>query len=206
MKTFYLFSLLLFLFTGSNAQVTLRPGVRAGANFSQITRTYYEPRTDFYFGALGEIQLNNTFFLQPEIGFSRQGVKGEVYRLPEQGETDKVLIRKNIESNYLTWGVTGKLAFSRAVRILFGGSVEQSLEGREAIKPLRSTMDISLMAGAEYRFPFGLGVEFRLKRGTHDMIDSREYETFSSNRWLAGDRNLNLVMQAGLNYAFPLTR
>ncbi len=203
MKKHYLAGLLLFLFAGSYAQVSIRPGVRAGANYSQITRTYYDPRTDFYFGVLGEIKFNNTFFLQPEIGFSRQGARGDVYRLPESGE-EKVWARKNIESNYVTWGVTGKLAFSRAVRILFGISAERSVEGPEAVKPLRSGGDFCALAGAEYKFPFGLGIEFRIKRGTFDMIDSRDYETFSSRRsWWSGDRNLNLVMQAGVNYTIP---
>lgn len=207
MKKYYLTGLLLFLFGGSYAQVSIRPGLRAGANYSQITRTYYDPRTDFYFGVLGEIKFNHTFFLQPEIGFSRQGAKGDIYRLPEAGENDKVLAGKNIESNYMTWGVTGKLAFSRSVRILFGISAERSLEGPEAIKPLRSGGDFCALAGAEYKFPFGLGIEFRIKRGAFDMIDSRDYETFSSGRsWLSGDRNLNLVMQAGVNYSIPVAR
>lgn len=198
MKTHYLTGLLLFLFWGSNAQTSIRPGFRAGANFSQITRTYYEPRTDFYFGAFGEIKISDLFRLQPEVGFSRQGARGDVYRVPPPGEDDKVWFRKNIESNYITLGVTGKLAFTEAVRILFGMSAEQGLE---VVKPLRNDVDLALLAGAEYRFPFGLGVEVRMKRGTFDMIDSREYETFSSGGGLTIDRNLNLVIQCGLNYS-----
>lgn len=198
MKTHYLTGLLLFLFWGSNAQTSIRPGFRAGANFSQITRTYYEPRTGFYFGAFGEIKISDLFRLQPEVGFSRQGAKGDVYRVPQPGEDDKVWFRKNIESGYVTLGVTGKLAFTEAVRILFGMSAEQGLE---VVKPLRNDVDLAFLAGAEYRFPFGLGVEVRVKRGTFDMIDSREYETFSSGRGLTIDRNLNLVIQGGLNYS-----
>lgn len=203
MKSHYLTGLLLFLFWGSNAQTSIQPGFRAGANFSQITRTYYEPRTDFYFGAFGEIKLSDLFRLQPEIGYSRQGAKGDVYLLQEPGGPEpyegKVWYRKNVEANYVTVGVTGKLAFSEAVRLLFGLSAEQGLE---VVEPLRNDIDLSVLAGAEYKFPFGLGVEVRLKRGAIDKIDSQKYETFSSGKsWMTVDWNVNMVIQAGLTYS-----
>ncbi len=193
--------LLCLLSLGVFGQSTVRPGLRAGANFSQITRTYYESRTDFYVGGYAEVRLTDLFRLQPEIGFSRQGASGDVYRLPQAGdsEEDKDWFRKNIESNYVTVGMTGKLAFSEAVRMLFGVSAEYALE---MFKPLRKDVDVAFLTGLEYKLPFGLGVEVRVKRGTFDMIDSREYETFSGTRssWFTIDRNLNLVLQTGLNY------
>lgn len=204
MIKYFLTTPLLFLFWESNAQTSLRPGFRAGANFSQITGTYYEPRTDFYFGAFGEIKLSSFFFIQPELGFSRQGAKGDVYLQPRRGsgEVNKedLWFGKNIESNSITLGATGKMAFSPAVRFLFGFSAEHAIEGLEAIKPLRNELDMALVAGVEYKFPFGMGVEVRIKKGTWDMIDSREYETTGSRR-LFEDRNLNVVLQAGLNYS-----
>lgn len=206
MKKQFITLVLFLLFGESNAQTSFRPGFRAGANFSQITGTYYEPRTDFYLGGFGEIKLGSFFFLQPEVGFSRQGAQGDVYLQPRPGSGDvkkeDLWFKKNIESNYITLGINGKMAFSPAVRFLFGFSAEHILEGLEAVKPLRNELDLAMVAGVEYKFPFGMGVEVRIKRGTWDMIDSREYETIDSRRsWLLGDRNLNLVLQAGLNYS-----
>jgi|GEM_PF-538917 len=203
MKKYYLTGVLLFLFLGSYAQVTIRPGFRAGANFSRITGTYYDSRTDFYFGALGEIKFSKFFFLQPEIGFSRQGAKGDVYRQPAPGSgninKEELWFRKNIEANYITMGATAKFALSPEFRFLVGVSGEQALEQFE---PMRHDVDMAALMGVEYKFPFGLGMEVRLKRGMLDMIDSREYETMNSRRsWLWGDRNLNLVLQAGLNFS-----
>lgn len=202
----YILALLLLPVAGSYAQTFVRPGIRVGANFSQITRTYYEPRTDFYVGVFSEIRLSELFRIQPEFGYSRQGARGDVYKIPKtgSGETEKEWFRKDIESNYITLGATGKLAFTESARILFGISTEQGLE---LTKPLRNDVDFAVLAGAEYRFPFGLGVEIRMKRGLFDMIDSREYETFSRNGSLfIGDRNLNLVIQAGLNYTLNLRK
>ena len=67
---------------------------------------------------------------------------------------------------------------------------------------MRHDIDMAVLMGVEYKFPFGLGVEVRMKRGMLDMIDSREYETMYGRRSLLWvDRNLNLVLQAGLNFS-----
>lgn len=199
MKSTYLTLIFCAFMAGGYAQTTVKPGFRVGANFSGITRTYYDVRTDFYLGGNAEIRFSDFFRLQPEMGYSCQGARGDVYQLPQAGETDKTWVRKDIESNYLTVGMTGKFAFSESVCFLVGVSGEYALE---MFKPLRTDLDVAILAGAEYKLPFGLGVEVRIKRGSRDMIDSREYETFSSgkSRWFTYDRNLNLVMQTGLTY------
>ena len=91
-KTFYLFAILFGCITLSNAQVTFKPGFRAGLNISHFSKgddSYYNDgftsnrdfgsRTDFYVGFFGDLKLTKYYSLQPEINYSRQGSKYDYY-------------------------------------------------------------------------------------------------------------------------------
>ena len=85
-KAFYLLAILFGCVTFSNAQVSFKPGIRAGLNFSHFSKgddSYYNDgftsrrdfgsRTDFYLGFFGDLKLTKYYSLQPEINYSRQG-------------------------------------------------------------------------------------------------------------------------------------
>ena len=88
MKKFFIIASLAF-FGMTQAQVTFKPGLRAGANFSHFTKGdefnyYYDnngnqvsgdysSKTDLYLGFYGALHLTKYYTLQPEINYSRQG-------------------------------------------------------------------------------------------------------------------------------------
>ncbi len=59
------------------SQVTIKPVVRAGVNFANITNTDLDDKTDFYIGAFAEIKFVRFYALQPELNYTRQGGKSK---------------------------------------------------------------------------------------------------------------------------------
>lgn len=51
MKNLFLTLAFIVVSTTVFSQVTIKPGVRAGANFANITNTDLDDKTDFYIGA-----------------------------------------------------------------------------------------------------------------------------------------------------------
>ena len=60
-------------FATSQAQVTVKPGVRAGLNISSLTNYNADSKADFYVGGQVGIQFTKFYTLQPELTYSRQG-------------------------------------------------------------------------------------------------------------------------------------
>lgn len=65
-------------FATSQAQVTVKPGVRAGLNISSLTNYNADSRADFYVGGQVGIQFTKFYTLQPELTYSRQGATGMI--------------------------------------------------------------------------------------------------------------------------------
>ena len=85
----------LFAFSKIEAQVTFKPGIRAGVNLSHFSKgdgyTYYydsynpylvnnndgdfSSKAGFYVGFIGELHLTKYYTLQPEVLYTNQGSK-----------------------------------------------------------------------------------------------------------------------------------
>jgi hypothetical protein len=172
-------------------------GVRAGWNYSTLTRTYLDYRHRAYAGVYGELQVGKHIFLQPEFTYSAHGATGVVGLRKDQS-----LVVEDPHSEYVGFGIIGKMALPSHFRLMLGQYFDQALQIR---KPYRSGHDVGITFGAEYKSPLGLGIEVRLKRGLTDQIDSNTYGTFTSSHGLFYlDRNSNLALQLGINYTFGL--
>lgn len=57
MKTLLLTLVLAVIGTTAFSQIEFNPGVRAGANFANITNTDFDSKTDFYIGAAYKFDL-----------------------------------------------------------------------------------------------------------------------------------------------------
>lgn len=169
-------------------------GIRAGANVSSITRTVFTARPAFYAGLTGEIRINKVYALQAELGYSGQGALGDlsVARNYKRTFTDS-----GIRTDYFTVGIMNKLSFNRAFSLLAGVSAEQEMSGHPV---LIRTSDIAMAAGAEYRFPSGLGLEMRVKQGLVNIFDIYPYTTREYTGNLLMGSHTNLVLQAGMVY------
>jgi hypothetical protein len=189
------------------AQVKFMPGIRAGVNFSKLTQSDLDGRTDFYVSALGAIQFNRKYTLQPEIGLSNQGAKGTIdftqqYYDPNSGYYTSDIVRKDIDVKlqYLTFSAINKFTVHDHFIILVGPTLDFIMNDTNASN---SDVDFCVTAGLGYKTDFGLTIEARVKKGIADVLDS-DYEDNYNDDYFLANYNTNLVFQFGLSYAFDL--
>lgn len=189
--------ILLFLFFGiaqSHAQVSFRPGLRGGANFSHFTQDsnyYYDPydsnsgtsnvhydtKTDFYIGFFGAIKMSKFYTLQPEIDYSSQGSK---YR------TATSTVDLNVD--YLSFEVMNKFTFEDRFNLHFGPTLDFVVN-----KDFRTetNVDLAFVLGAGIRLTNNFGIEGRVKKGIIPVVDFGNYHT-------------NVVFSIGGTYTFDV--
>lgn len=201
MKKILLSVVCLFLYTAVNAQVTFRPGVRGGVNFSHFTKGdyggyYYDSngnyierngdqftsKTDFYVGVFGTLQLSRFYALQPEIDFSRQGSEFKYYN-PEQNRT----FSRTLDVSYLSIAIANKFTF-KDFNFHVGPTIDFVVE--DNFGPYNE-VDLTFFLGAGYNITKNFGVEARVKKGIITVFDS--YDSHS-----------NVVFSIGATYTFDV--
>jgi hypothetical protein len=199
MKKTLLFGFLFLAAIAANAQVTFKPGLRAGANFSKITNTDLDYKTDFYVSAFGAIKLTKFYTMQPEIGYSRQGAEGS-FSYSESGAelTENV----DISLNYVTFSFINKFTLTDAINVHVGPTFDIGTGTKDY---LEDDVDVGITAGIGYTFPFGLGIEARVKKGFVDITDDYYYDDYNYNYDYDENINSNLVFQVGVTYSFDVT-
>lgn len=203
MKKFLLSVVCLFLYNTVSAQVTFRPGVRAGLNFSHFTKGdvyynyYYDnngnyvelrnedqfsSKTDFYVGVFGTLQLSKFYALQPEIDFSRQGSKIDYY--------DGGIMRnvsKTLDVSYLSFALVNKFTFNN-FNFHVGPTIDFVVEENFRAD---NEVDLTFLLGAGYNFNKNFGIEGRIKKGIVPVLD------MNSN-------HSNVVFSLGATYTFDV--
>lgn len=190
--------ILLFIFFGmfnSQAQVTFKPGFRAGANFSHFTEgDYYDydyenssdarrvdeysSITNFYIGFYGALKLAKHYTLQPEINYSAQGSD---YRAPGISEKFKV--------DYLCLQVMNKFTFAERFNIHLGPTIEFVVNKDFNVE---SDVDLAFVLGTGINVTPNFGIELRVKKGIIPVID------FFDNS------HTNVVFSVGGTYTFDV--
>lgn len=196
MKKFFVAALFcLFGLTQMNAQVTFRPGIRGGLNFSHFTKGdnhyYYDnngnyiserrdfsSKTDFYVSFYGELKLSKVYTLQPEIGYSAQGA---VYNYSDGTE-------KTLNVSYLSLGVANKFTFDK-FNFHVGPTMDFVVDDNFNTD---SEVDLAFFLGAGYNFTKNFGIEARIKKGIIPVLD------FSDSN------HTNVVFQTGITYTFDV--
>ena len=118
------------LFTGiftSNAQVTFKPGLRAGASLSTFSQTRSSYKTDFYVGAFGEINLTRVYSLQPEITYVQQG-SNNVKIIHDYNNSDYVVEHRDLEIDYLSIAMINKFTFNGTFQVQVGPTLDFRLQ------------------------------------------------------------------------------
>ena len=80
-KTLLIISLTIFTITVVKSQEKIQFGVKGSINFTNMTSDIMfdqEYKIGFQIGVLAEIPFGTKFSLQPEILYSKQGVKGKI--------------------------------------------------------------------------------------------------------------------------------
>lgn len=195
MKQTLLSAFLFFAVIASQAQVTVKPGIRAGANFSKITSTDFDYRPAFYVGGFVAVKLTRFYTLQPEINYSSQGAKANVvYLIANQN----YYAEQNISIGYLSFAMINRFTFSDQFDLHFGPTLDFQTDSNTYTN---SDVDLAFTAGVGYTLPFGLTIEARVKKGIVDVLESDSYnESYN----YVDDWNTNLVFQVGASYKFDV--
>lgn len=201
MKKLIAISFILFV-SAMNAQVTFKPGLRAGAAFSTFSNTRSDYKTDFYIGGFGEIKLTKIYTLQPEITYTRQGSNNvKTYIGYDENNGEDIIEYKDLEINYVSIAIINKFTFN-GFQVQVGPTIDFRTSDNLIYE--KSDVDLAFVAGFGYKVPLtGLTIEARVKKGLVDVIDSDYYgSNGNSDDYLFGDYNTNVSFQLGVSYAF----
>lgn len=177
----------------TQAQVTFRPGLRGGANFSHFTKGNdysnntpnngnFDTHTDFYMGFYGALKLSKYYTLQPEIDYSSQGSN-----YSSDGESRKYNV------DYLSAEVINKFTFTDQFNIHFGPTLDFVVSQDFNTE---ADVDMAFVLGAGYNFTPNFGIEARVKKGIINVF----YSDFDN----ANTNHTNVVFSLGANYTFDI--
>lgn len=193
-------------FSISNAQVTLKPGVKAGINVSRFTNTDGSKKTDFYLGGQLAINLAKFYTLQPELVYTKQGSNVTQYSYDGSG----VLVGssdKKFNLDYLSLGVINKFTFGPGFQVVVGPSLDFKVGDNfeSTFSDDLIGFDLAFIGGIGYEFKNGIAIEARFKQGMVDIFGENYNEYNDTN----GNGNydeviLNQLFQLGVSYSFDL--
>jgi hypothetical protein len=186
-------------FTQIHAQVQFKPGLRAGANFSDLTNSDLKTKAGYYVGFTGGLQLSKYYALQPEFGFTQQGAQG-YYNYPDDQSSGVIRSYEHINLNYVSFGLINKFTFGEIMNFHVGPNMDFEIDQH---KFSNVPVDLAMNVGVGFDFPSGFGLEFRAKKGLFDVLDSSGYRdgNYLFSKWRY---NTNILFQAGLSYTFKI--
>jgi hypothetical protein len=225
MKKIIIALFVLFGIAQSQAQVTFRPGIRAGVNFSHFTdgdfdnntfytdvngnpiripRDEFKSKTDFYVGLYGALRLTRFYTLQPEVNYSRQGSKIVSYD-PSNGSK----FSGQIDLSYISVGIINKFTFNDRFNIHVGPTIDVITEKSGDIDaPFNNNNDYYYYDGIFYdtesdidlSFVLGVGINFTKSLGLEARVKKGIIPVLDLN-----DDHTNVVFSAGLTYTFDMS-
>lgn len=231
MKKITTAALLLFGLSFVQAQVTFRPGIRAGVNFSHLTEsddnrrieydpetnlnyregTQFDSQTSFYVGLYGALQLTRFYTLQPELNYTRQGAEAKIldYNTFTHAYTT---YRQNIELSYLSIGVMNKFTFSGlnihvgpSIDIIVDKSQDDLFSGSQTFDPdfgyTYNSNYLTTDSEVDLALTLGIGYNFTKNLGIEARVKQGLVPVFDF--W--DDGNRNVVFSAGLTYTFNIS-
>lgn len=190
MKKLVILVLTTGVFFTASAQIQF--GVKAGANFATLSGNGSEGATtkvDFHGGGFVHIPLVNSFFLQPELVYSRQGAKatsdGVVFNINQNYLNIPVLAKYQHSSGL--YGETGpQLGFLLAANVSAQGSSQD-------VKSSYKSTDFSWAFGVGYKIPLmNAGIDARYNLGLSNIAATE----------VSGYSVKNNVFQLGVFYMF----
>ncbi len=198
MKKIVFIFLFFFGLTQLNAQVTFRPGLRAGLNLSKITQSDASTRTDFYVAGFGALRLTKHYTLQPEISYSKQGGNDVLVENYNNQTGQYVSSKADISVDYISFAVVNKFTFNDKFNMHLGPTIDfQAGQNKYS----QSDVDLAFLFGLGFNVTQNLSLEARVKKG---IIDIYETDYFSSYSESVGNYNTNFLFQLGISYTFDI--
>jgi len=193
-----------FLGIAATAQVTVKPGIRAGLNLSTLTNTNLDTKADFYVGGFVAIKLAKFYTLQPEVNYTRQGGKGTIYEYSNDFDPVVPIYSREVDYSiqYVSLGIMNKFNIIKDFHATVGPTIEFRVGDnfRDYTSERPYDMDFGFNIGLGYTLPMGLTVEARYKTGFVDIF-GRNIDDDDDN-YQTDDARLNSVLQFGVSYAF----
>lgn len=209
MKKLLLFAALC-TFGAADAQVSFKPGVKAGYSASTITGYGADYRNNFYLGAYGALNLGKVYTMQFELMYLRQGANNVPvfttdYNSPNYATT---MDRTDVSLNYLSLNLINKFNFDKFfLQIGPGLDIKVSEEGPSSYidfespyenKPytIDNSVDLTFNIGLGYNITEQLGVEARMRQGIIEPVYVNNSSYYDSSS------HLNRSFMVGVTYAF----
>lgn len=210
MKKVIMAAICCFSFATSQAQVTVKPGVRAGLNLSTLTNLDADSRADFYVGGQVSIQFTKFYTLQPELTYSRQGAKVDGYfdDFNNFDPNDPAFRSRSFdfELQYISLAVANKFRIVDGFHALVGPSLDFKVGDNFGNDNDLIGFDLGIFGGLGYTFPNGFGVEARFKQGLVDIFGDNYNYGYNDDDGYYNDAidnvKLNQVFQIGATYSF----
>ncbi|MFT3793708.1 outer membrane beta-barrel protein [Flavobacterium sp.] len=234
MKRILTAALLCFAFSQMDAQVTFRPGVRAGVNFSHFTEgdnydngSVYDPqtqqyyrnrpaefnsKTDFYVGLYGALKLSKFYTLQPELNYSRQGSKVE-WAQYNTNTHSYIQNDTQIDVSYISIGLINKFTFADKFNLHIGPTVDVIVD-KNRNRYYYDDVNIDPALGYNYYYDdyydteSDIDLAFVLGVGynfTKNLgIEARVKKGIIPVFDFWDNNHTNVVFSAGLNYTFDI--
>ena len=201
LKTILLLSFTFLGMIATQAQVTFKPGIRAGANFSHFTkgndyyndyndndsndydRADFSSKTGFYVGFYGALRLGKVYTMQPELDYSAQGTS---YRLPNNkaGQFDV---------DYLSFALINKFTFGERFNFHVGPTLDFLTSKNFRTE---TNFDMAFVAGFGVNLLPNLGIEARVKKGIIPVIYQDFFDSYHTN----------VVFSVGATYTFDIKK
>jgi hypothetical protein len=203
--------LLMSVMQSSQAQQKLKPGIRAGINFSKFTNYNTDFKSGFYVGGELAIKFNKLFTLQPELLYSRQGANrnSNFYNWNISNPNDPIYPGNDLTIDYVSLSAISKFYLNGGFHLVVGPSLDFKVNDNfsdgflSSGKPIG--FDLALVAGVGYTLPNGLTFEARFKQGMVDIYGNN-YNTNvdQNNNGNFDEVVLNQSFQLGISYTFDL--
>lgn len=214
MKKLFIVAIIALLgITQTEAQVTFKPGLRGGVNFSHFTKgdnynnNYGNPyssgnngvnfnsKTDFYVGFYGALHLAKVYTLQPEIDYSNQGSTLNYI------DSNNISRSTKLDVSYLSIAVINKFTFNK-FNVLVGPAVEFVVD--EKNMTAENDIDLTFQLGAGYDITKNFGLEARIKKGIITSFYSNSYYNNGSSYYSNSSDHTNVVFSVGATYTFDI--
>lgn len=171
MKKLILSFLVVIAFGTVNAQ-DMKFGVKAGANFSNLTGDAdVDGRTGFYIGGLVDFGISEKFHVQPEILYSMEG-------------------GKDAELDFVRIPIMAKYYLMDGLNIQAGPMLGFKIGAEDGLDEVTKSFDYGLGFGAAYELPIGVFFDLRYNLGLSNISD------------FDGEDVGTTAFQVGLGYRF----
>lgn len=196
-------------FGSANAQVSFKPGVKAGYSASTITGYGADYRNNFYLGAYGNLALGKVYNMQFELLYLRQGADNlQTTSYSYDSGNNRQNRPVNVPLDYISLNLINKFNFNKFnLHVGPGLDIKVSEEKMPSYigiddpydsKPysINNNVDLTFNIGLGYNITDQFGIEVRMRQGIIEPIyaDANYNADYSAN--------LNRSFMVGATYTF----